>query len=295
MSWTGKAVGVGIGALILGPIGAAIGGVAGHWFDQNREDQIPEEVRWRLAILSVFATAAAANGEFHPKERKRLQLIAKDIFDGYPPQVVDTWFSSVEQASVSLEECAAVVRQLPDEARPILIFNILSVLYADGQLDERELGWLQQLVQYSGTNPELWVQCLAFFERGDLKSQRAQALEVLGLSGECTESQIKAAYRQACKDYHPDHLGNVSVPIRRLAEDKLKQLNAAYEFLQSGGDDQGLFVLTDAREIKALSEVSEREVVFCPGCQTRNRLPARQQHLASRCGTCFALLAVAQG
>lgn len=79
--------------------------------------------------------------------------------------------------------------------------------------------------------------------------------------------------------------------IRRWTEDILKQLNAAHEFLQAGGAEQALFVLTDAREFKALSEVPEGEVVFGPGCESRNRLPARQ-HLASRCGNCSALLAV---
>lgn len=292
MAWTGKAVGAGLGALILGPVGAAIGGVAGHWFDENRENQIPDDVRWRLAILSVYATAAAANGEFHPNEHNRLHFLANAMFEGYPPHYADQWLSTVEQAAVPLKDCGDLVRHLPDDARQRLILDLLSVLYADGKLDEAERNWLQQLVQCSGTSPDLWIQCWAFFERGETKSQRLQALGVLGLAGECTDQEIKLAYRQACLEYHPDRLGNLSAPIRRLAEEKLQQLNAAYRYLQAKSNGQGLCVVTATREIKALVEVSEREVVFCPLCETQNRLPKREHHHTCRCGSCHALLAV---
>lgn len=253
---------------------------------------MPEEVAWRLAILAVLASAASANGEIHPKERKRLEVLARGMFNGYPSQAADNWLARIEQTSVTLEDCSAVVRQLTDEDRQCLIFNILSVLYADGQLDEVELGWLQQLIQLSGTNPELWIQCLWFFERPDLGPHRIEALSLLGLTAECTDTEIKTAYRRACMEYHPDRLVSLSAPIQRLAEEKLQQVNAAYEFLQSGGEEPALSVMASSRQIKAVSEVTEREVVFCPLCETRNRLPIRQHHHTSRCATCSALLAV---
>ena len=285
-------MGAGLGALLLGPIGAAIGGVAGHWFDESGGEQIPEDVRWRLAILSVYASAASANGEIHPNERRRLHALAHSVFEGYPPHFADNWLPTVEQATVPIQECAELVRQVPDDVRRHLILAMLSVLYSDGRLDDAESGWLRQLVQCSGTNPDLWLHCLSFFERGETILHRAQDLGVLGLSGECSEQQIKSTYRQACREYHPDRLGNLSAPIRRLAEEKLQQINAAYERLQLGDYGHALAVITAGRQIESLPVVSEREVVFCPLCDTQNRLPVRKHHQTCRCGTCSALLAV---
>jgi DnaJ like chaperone protein len=292
MNWTGKAVGAGLGALILGPAGAAVGGIVGHWFDENRGNQIPEDVRWRQAILSIYATAAAAKGEFHPKKRKRLQVLAHSIFEGYPPECADRWLSLVEQVVVPLQDCGYLLRQLPNEAQQRVILDMLSVFYADGTFDEAERSWLQQMVQCSGMNPNLWIQCLRFFERDDTKPQRAEALGVLGLSGDHTDHEIKLAYRQACLEYHPDRLGHLSAPIQRLAEEKLQKLNAAYESLQSDGKGQALFVMTTGREVNRLADASEREVVLCPLCETQNRLPGRKHHNTCRCGVCHALLAM---
>ncbi|MTV50138.1 molecular chaperone DnaJ [Heliobacillus mobilis] len=50
--------------------------------------------------------------------------------------------------------------------------------------------------------------------------------EVLGVSREAGEQEIKKAYRKLLKEYHPDvH------PDKKLAEEKIKEINEAYEVL----------------------------------------------------------------
>lgn len=50
--------------------------------------------------------------------------------------------------------------------------------------------------------------------------------EVLGLSSNASEAEIKKAYRQLLKKYHPD-----ANPDKKEAEEKLKEVNEAYEVL----------------------------------------------------------------
>jgi len=56
--------------------------------------------------------------------------------------------------------------------------------------------------------------------------------EVLGLKLGATQEEIKTAYRELVKKYHPDrYQGN---PLNDLAEEKMREINEAYESLMAG-------------------------------------------------------------
>jgi molecular chaperone DnaJ len=60
--------------------------------------------------------------------------------------------------------------------------------------------------------------------------------EVLGLREGASQDEIKAAYRELVKKYHPDrHMDN---PLNDLAEEKLQEINEAYDML-TGGHGKG--------------------------------------------------------
>ncbi|NMB41856.1 MAG: DnaJ domain-containing protein [Firmicutes bacterium] len=53
--------------------------------------------------------------------------------------------------------------------------------------------------------------------------------KVLGVSADSSDEEIKKAYRELVKQYHPDKF--TDNPLRHLAEDMLKKINTAYEIL----------------------------------------------------------------
>ncbi len=53
--------------------------------------------------------------------------------------------------------------------------------------------------------------------------------EVLGIKEGASEEEIKRAYREQVKKYHPDQYQDN--PLSSLAEEKLKELNEAYDYL----------------------------------------------------------------
>ena len=53
--------------------------------------------------------------------------------------------------------------------------------------------------------------------------------EVLGLKPGATQEEIKKAYRNLIKQYHPDQNGDN--PLKDLAEEKMRDINAAYDAL----------------------------------------------------------------
>jgi len=56
--------------------------------------------------------------------------------------------------------------------------------------------------------------------------------EVLGLKPGATQEEIKTAYRELVKKYHPDRY--MDNPLNDLAEEKMREINEAYETLMAG-------------------------------------------------------------
>lgn len=54
---------------------------------------------------------------------------------------------------------------------------------------------------------------------------------VLGVSRDATDQQIKDAYRELAKKYHPDNFADN--PLSDLAEDKMKEINEAYDAIMN--------------------------------------------------------------
>ena len=61
--------------------------------------------------------------------------------------------------------------------------------------------------------------------------------EALGIKEGASQEEIKAAYREQVKKYHPDkHQDN---PLQELAEEKLQEINEAYDYLMKNGGKTG--------------------------------------------------------
>lgn len=56
--------------------------------------------------------------------------------------------------------------------------------------------------------------------------------DVLGIPRDAPEDQIKTAYRKLAREHHPDLNRDADEPTRKASEDKLKEINAAYETLK---------------------------------------------------------------
>jgi len=54
---------------------------------------------------------------------------------------------------------------------------------------------------------------------------------ILGVSSSATDDEIKTAYRNLARKYHPDNYGDDN-PLKDLANEKMQEINSAYEEIQ---------------------------------------------------------------
>lgn len=84
---------------------------------------------------------------------------------------------------------------------------------------------------------------------------------VLGINRDATDEQIKAAYREQARKYHPDNYADN--PLSDLAAEKMKEINEAYDAIMaqrrgqpntgSGGRDRGAYGAASAfPEVRSL-------------------------------------------
>lgn len=62
--------------------------------------------------------------------------------------------------------------------------------------------------------------------------------EVLGISKEADSLEIKKAYREMAKKYHPDKYINENEKLKKEAEEKFKECSDAYEILSDSAKRQ---------------------------------------------------------
>ncbi|MBE6049729.1 MAG: J domain-containing protein [Clostridium sp.] len=63
--------------------------------------------------------------------------------------------------------------------------------------------------------------------------------EVLGVKPGASQEEIKSAYRKLVKQYHPDQFADN--PLQSLAQEKLAEINEAYNMLSNGGAGNGSY------------------------------------------------------
>jgi DnaJ-class molecular chaperone len=66
--------------------------------------------------------------------------------------------------------------------------------------------------------------------RSDSTAQeRLLWFEVLGVVPTASVAEIKTAYRLRAQQYHPDRVEGLGLELRQIAEQKMKELNIAYQ------------------------------------------------------------------
>ena len=262
MKWTGKVVGGLLGMLTLGPLGAAVGVLLGHQFDEHAhgaeaeprlrdaEDVAAIGERFFRATFRVMGYLAKADGRVSQQEISAARAVMSALRLN-PPQVraaID-YFTAGKQPdfdpTAELTELRGACTGRPDLLRVFLELQVraalggndlqgpvrplLSRVAAQLRISGLELAQIEAVLRIQsgrfGAQPA----------RHDGAEQLEQAYRVLEAAPGASNDEIVKAYRRQLSRHHPDKLKANGLPDSMLehAKQRTQQIIEAYELIRA--------------------------------------------------------------
>jgi DnaJ like chaperone protein len=123
------------------------------------------------------------------------------------------------------------------EPRLILLELVYQVLYTKSNVPENELNIARyiasylEIPEYDQRTIEAKYRYRQQYSTDSGHDQSAKHYATLGLEKGATPEEIKKAYRKLSMQYHPDKVRHLGDEFRKIAEEKMKEINAAYDYL----------------------------------------------------------------
>ena len=237
MSIWGKVIGGVAGFAIGGPLGAILGAAAGHAVDRAKIqsadygsfDSGTRQVAFTTAVIVLCAKMAKADGRVTPDEIAAF----KKLFQIPPDEMknVGDLFNEAKKEATGFEPYAEQIGHLFAH-EPAVLEELIAALFiiakADGHIHPNEMSFVENVADIFGFSPHQFTRLKSMHlgSGGD-----ADPYEILGLTRDADEKEIKSTYRKLIRENHPDTLMAQGVPEEfiDLATEKMATINAAYD------------------------------------------------------------------
>lgn len=236
MAVWGKILGAAAGLAMGGPLGALVGGIAGHAIDKIRGDSeetdgepgLAKQTTFAIAVVVLSAKMAKADGTVTRDEVDAF----KQIFHVPPNEIknVGRLFNQARKDSNGFEPYAKQVAKI-FQSNPAVLEELLGGLFhiakADGIAHPAEIDFLTRVSEIFGFDD-------ATFQRmkvAHLGANMDDPYVVLGIDHGATDDQVRTAWRTLMREHHPDTLMAQGMPedFIEVATEKVATINAAYD------------------------------------------------------------------
>ena len=174
---------------------------------------------FELNLLSLCALVIKADGTGPTQKELDGKEKANEIFRA---------FNQIKQAEVPVTRICLYIRARTNyEARLSIIHFLFDIASLDGRIKEAEMALLERINKNLNIDSSDFESVKAMF-----RQEKDDDYAILGISKDASEADIKKAYRDMVKKYHPDRINTNDVAIRKGAEEKFKRIQEAYDSIQ---------------------------------------------------------------
>ena len=238
-----KIIAGGLGWTLGGPIGAIIGVVFASLFDSDRsfEYQRVEDAGrthksnrggndFQVVLLVLMSAVVKADGRVVKEE---LSVVKRFLIQNYGEEGAREAWQILNQLLKQNIDVAEVATQcglnLNYSVRLQLLNMLFSVAAGDGEVVDAEVAVINTIARYMRISDADLASIAAMFIK---RSNPDWAYQVLELSSDCSNEDIKKAYRRMAMKYHPDKVNSLGEEVKQSATEKFRKVKEAYDYLK---------------------------------------------------------------
>ena len=255
MAWAGKIIGGGLGWAIAGPLGALFGGMLGNTIDRMTDQRGPragwqeqqthgaqtQPGNFAVALMALCAYVIRADGRVTSAEvHKVREFVSRTFSTGDAQDMMLVLKQILHQHFDIAPICTQIAQNMVYEERLQICHMLYGIALADGELSSSEAQAIHQIGSLLGISDTDMRS--VFGASGASSSRTGQShgrpanednYSVLGLSSAASNEELKGAYRELAKKFHPDRVAHLGEEYRDFAEQKFKKLQEAWSSIRS--------------------------------------------------------------
>ncbi|MBK9291171.1 MAG: TerB family tellurite resistance protein [Bacteroidetes bacterium] len=225
----GRWIGGGIGWALGGPIGALLGFAIGSLTEEAKQTDTGAPVTrpgdFKLSLMVLTAVIMKADNKVKKSELNFVKDFLVRQFGKEQAGEMLLLLRELLKKDIDVQAVANQIGMMMDPAaKQQLLHYLFGISAADGELTGQEKSLLHRISRYMGI-PEPDFQAMLSMFAGKLYNP----YEVLEISPDASDEEVKKAYRKAALKYHPDRVAHLGEDIKKDAEEKFKKIAEAYE------------------------------------------------------------------
>jgi DnaJ like chaperone protein len=228
-----KWIGGGLGWAFGGPLGAILGYMFGSMMGGEtdaayRQGAPTQSGDFAVSLLALTAAIMKADGKVKKSELDYVKRFYVQNFGEASAKKYIKMLGEIIKKDIPVDDVARQIGTYMDYSSKLqLLHYLFGIALSDGNADKSEISLIEH------------VSVLMGIYAADLKSIKAMfvkdsgaAYKILGVSPEATDEEIKKAFREMAKKFHPDKVSHLGEDVKKAAEEKFRKINEAYETIK---------------------------------------------------------------